>query len=97
MIAINGTLDEKTASAIAERFVEVVIALDADDAALAALEDKSNVRVLTAPLPSNQDPDYRRVEGGLLTQDRDQEGDGSWEVVSDRHPTDDETDALRFA
>ncbi len=96
VIAINGRLDEPTAAAISERFVEVVVCLEATPEALETLSPKANVRVLTAPLPSADDVDYRRVEGGFLSQDRDHESP-SWEVVSDREPTDDEMAGLRFA
>ena len=97
VIGINGTLDRATAEAIAERFVEVVIAIDIDDDALGVLAAKANARVFTAPIPSTGDADYRRIDGGLLAQDRDVEGSGEWKVVSDRVPSDAEMMSLRFA
>ena len=97
VIAINGELDEKTAHALADRFVEVVVARSIHETALAALAPKKNVRVLSAPLPSADDSDYRRIEGGFLVQDRDRVELEGWKTVSQREPSPEELEALRFA
>ena len=97
VVAINGPLDEETAREIASRFVEVVIAISVDAAALDLLSAKKSLRVLTAPAPSIDDLDYRRVGEGFLVQARDQASFDDWEVVSKRVPTDDEMSSLRFA
>ena len=97
VVAINGTLNSETASAIAERFVEVVVALDVHRDALRILEAKKNLRVLSAPVPSVRGRDYRRVDGGLLTQARDEVELGSWEVMSERQPTAEEFSEMQFA
>jgi phosphoribosylaminoimidazolecarboxamide formyltransferase/IMP cyclohydrolase len=97
VIGIHGTLDLATATQIASRFVEVVVALAVDDAALDVLAAKQSVRVLTAPLPTPDGKDIKRVEGGFLFQDRDVVKDTEWDVVSDRQPTSEEVTALRFA
>ncbi|MGH3650204.1 MAG: bifunctional phosphoribosylaminoimidazolecarboxamide formyltransferase/IMP cyclohydrolase [Acidimicrobiia bacterium] len=96
VVAVNGELDEKTARALADRFVEVVIAREVTEDALGALASKKNVRLLTASPASSDDPDYRRVEAGLLAQERDRVELDGWEVVSSRGPTEDEMEALRF-
>jgi len=97
VIAVNGELDHETASALAERFVEVVVSRTVSQAALEVLAAKKNVRVVTAPLPSSTDIDYRRIEGGFLSQERDSVDMDGWETVSERQPTDAEMEALRFA
>ncbi|MEZ5569730.1 MAG: bifunctional phosphoribosylaminoimidazolecarboxamide formyltransferase/IMP cyclohydrolase [Halioglobus sp.] len=74
IIAFNRPLDAATAKAIVERqFVEVIIAPAADEDAAAVVAEKKNVRLLvcgdwSAALPAL---DYKRVNGGLLVQDRD--------------------------
>ena len=74
IIAFNRELDAATAAAIVERqFVEVIIAPSISDEAAAAVAEKKNVRLLAcgewgAAVPSL---DYKRVNGGLLVQDRD--------------------------
>ncbi len=97
VVAINGALDEETAATLADRFIEVVVALDASDEALAALAGKKNLRVLTAPPPSPGGIDYRRIEGGLLAQDRDEVTVGDWQVVSKRSPSPEESADLQIA
>ena len=97
VIAVNGTLDSATADAVAPLFVEVVIARAVDDAALEALAGKKNLRVLSAPEPTSGGDDYRRVDGGFLSQTRDVVESGAWEVVSERSPTSEEMGALEFA
>ncbi|HEX6300837.1 MAG TPA: bifunctional phosphoribosylaminoimidazolecarboxamide formyltransferase/IMP cyclohydrolase [Acidimicrobiia bacterium] len=97
VIAINGEFDEKSASALADRFVEVVVARSASEAALGVMAAKKNVRVLTAPLPSTDDADFRRIEGGFLVQERDRVELGGWETMSEREPSGEELASLRFA
>ena len=97
VVAINGVIDEKTARAISERFVEVVVARSADLSALEVLSDKANLRVLTARLPHGLDHDYRRIEDGFVSQERDLIESEAWQIVSKRRPSDEEVRALDFA
>ncbi len=74
IIAFNRELDAATARAIVDsQFVEVIIAPSASAAAIAAVADKKNVRLLVCGTWSAPGPafDYKRVNGGLLVQDRD--------------------------
>ncbi|MEK7322770.1 MAG: bifunctional phosphoribosylaminoimidazolecarboxamide formyltransferase/IMP cyclohydrolase [Pseudomonadota bacterium] len=103
IIAFNQTLDAATARAIVERqFVEVIIAPAVADDALAILAAKKNVRVLSCGAWSRQPAaglDYKRVNGGLLIQDRDigmVSGD-DLKIVTQRAPTTDELRDLLFA
>ncbi len=75
IIAVNRELDAATARAIVSRqFVEVIIAPRISDAALAIAAEKKNIRLLACgewqPQPKRA-LDYKRVNGGLLVQDRD--------------------------
>ncbi|RPI21509.1 MAG: bifunctional phosphoribosylaminoimidazolecarboxamide formyltransferase/IMP cyclohydrolase PurH, partial [Actinobacteria bacterium] len=97
VIAINAALDEATAAAIAPRFVEVVVAPEVDERAVAALAAKENVRVLVAVPPHGLDLDLRRIEDGLLAQVRDQIDPSGWRVVTQRQPSPAEMDDMRFA
>ncbi len=72
IIAFNRSVDAATAEAVAQQFVEVVIAPDYSPEALRAFSAKPNVRVLTVPLsPSANNYDLKRVGGGLLVQTPD--------------------------
>lgn len=74
IIAFNRELDATTAAAICERqFVEVIIAPSVSAKAAEAVAGKKNVRLLACGEWSGSVPalDYKRVNGGLLVQDRD--------------------------
>lgn len=73
IIAFNRELDEKTASKVAEPFMEVIIAPSYAPKALEILQAKKNLRLLELPLNYNQDVQVRTVEGGLVVQDSDLE------------------------
>ncbi|MBD1564550.1 bifunctional phosphoribosylaminoimidazolecarboxamide formyltransferase/IMP cyclohydrolase [Vibrio sp. S12_S33] len=100
IIAFNRELDAQTAAAIVERqFVEVIIAPSVSAEAVEVVAAKKNVRLLECGQWSTKTTgfDVKRVNGGLLMQDRDQ-GMVSAEdlkVVSKRQPTAEELkDAL---
>lgn len=103
IIAFNRELDAATASAICEKqFVEVIIAPSVSAEAVEAVAAKKNVRLLECGSWGDQRPqdfDYKRVNGGLLIQDRDngmvEEKD--LKVVSERVPSDDEMSDMLFA
>jgi phosphoribosylaminoimidazolecarboxamide formyltransferase/IMP cyclohydrolase len=72
VVAVNGTVTQAMAEAIADVFTEVVAAPAFDDAALEVLTRKKNLRLLR--VPSGDHPDVvetRVISGGLLVQDRD--------------------------
>lgn len=92
IIAFNRELDEATAQAIVSRqFVEVIIAPSATEAALKITASKQNVRVLTCGQWQQRQTglDFKRVNGGLLVQDRDlgMVNESHLRVVSQRQPT----------
>lgn len=102
IIAFNRELDAATATAICERqFVEVIIAPSISAEAAAAVSAKKNVRLLECGEwgSAKQDFDYKRVNGGLLVQDRDQGmvSKDDLKVVTKRQPTDAELNDLLFA
>lgn len=102
IIAFNRELDGATAATICERqFVEVIIAPSVSDEAAAVVAAKKNVRLLqcgqwSAPAPAM---DYKRVNGGLLVQDRDlgMISAADLEVVSKVQPSEQQLNDLMFA
>lgn len=102
IIAFNRPLDAETASAIVERqFVEVIIAPSAASDALAVVAQKKNVRLLVCDEWDKQTPalDYKRVNGGLLVQDRDlgMVTADDLNVVTSVQPTKEQLQDLLFA
>ncbi|HLT64258.1 MAG TPA: bifunctional phosphoribosylaminoimidazolecarboxamide formyltransferase/IMP cyclohydrolase, partial [Pseudohongiella sp.] len=85
-----------------QQFSEVIIAPTVSKAALEVFAAKPNVRVLACgqwPEKPLAAWDYKRVNGGLLVQDRDihQISRSDLTVVSKRQPTEQEISDLMFA
>jgi phosphoribosylaminoimidazolecarboxamide formyltransferase/IMP cyclohydrolase len=103
IIAFNRPLDAQTAKAIIERqFVEVIIAPEIAEDAKPILATKGNVRVLacgTWDARQTIELDFKRVNGGLLVQDRDLGvvTANDLKVVTHRQPTEKELQDLLFA
>jgi phosphoribosylaminoimidazolecarboxamide formyltransferase/IMP cyclohydrolase len=103
IIAFNRELDATTAAAICDKqFVEVIIAPSIAEEAKAVVSAKKNVRLLECGNWSDQRPqdfDYKRVNGGLLIQDRDNGmiSADDLEVVSERVPSEQEMKDMLFA
>ncbi len=102
VICLNRPVDGALAQALVQQFVEVLFAPGYDDAALATLASKPNLRILQddeqRPLHLAE-PDVKQVVGGLLVQDRDLDTQERAEmtVATQRQPTDAEWSELLFA
>lgn len=128
ILAINGTVDEATATEINKIFIEIVMAPDYTPKALEILKSKKNIRLLQIEdISAKREStayDMKKVYGGLLVQQYDEslirnEDEGLFTrkaavettvlpggkqktvyglgVVTDRAPTAEETEALKFA
>ncbi len=102
IIAFNRELDAATAQAIVDRqFVEVIIAPTISDEAVAVVAAKKNVRLLACGDWQGQlteGYDFKRVNGGLLVQDRDfgMVEQQDLEVVTKVKPTEQQLKDLMF-
>ncbi len=101
IIAFNRELDAQTAEAIVSRqFVEVIIAPSISAQAAEIVSTKPNVRLLACGQWDRQTTglDYKRVNGGLLLQDRDQGkvASNDLKVVTKRQPSAEEMRDLQF-
>ncbi|WP_230056183.1 bifunctional phosphoribosylaminoimidazolecarboxamide formyltransferase/IMP cyclohydrolase [Campylobacter suis] len=76
VVAINGTLDKALAEKINEIYVEVIIAANVTDEALAVFEAKKRIKIFTQDnkflLRSNDKFDFKRIDGGFVYQERDE-------------------------
>ena len=100
IIALNRAIDEETARAITGIFTEVVIAPDADEAALRLFAGKKNLRLLLTgalPDPARGGLAIKSIAGGWLVQGRDNGALGELRVVTQRQPTAQELADCRFA
>jgi phosphoribosylaminoimidazolecarboxamide formyltransferase/IMP cyclohydrolase len=102
IIAFNRSLDEATAKAIIDRqFVEVIIAPVIESNAKNILSSKPNVRVLECGDLSKSNPvfDYKKINGGMLVQDKDlgEISKSDIQIVTKLKPTEDQINDLLFA
>src|SRR5205085_611987 len=102
IIAFNRAVDDETATAMAELFVEAIAAPDYSAGALETLSRKRNLRVMRvgdAGAVAGPTLELRRVSGGLLVQERDAGRITAEELraVTERTPTLDELRDLLFA
>jgi len=102
IVAVNTKLEARTAEELAKLFLEVVIAPDAEPAALEIFARRRNVRVLlagTLPDPNSAGMTLKSVSGGYLFQTRDNGhiDKADLKVVTKRAPTGQELNDLLFA
>ena len=99
IVAVNRMVTAEMAEAMADVFTEVLIASEYEEAALALLGKKKNLRVLKAPQPEAADLEIRTLGGAALVQTPDTVtmDRSSWEVVTERAPSDDQWADLELA
>lgn len=100
IVALNQEIDEETAIALTETFLECVVAPGCDTTARPILARKKNLRVLVLPdLLSGPSATVRAIAGGFLTQTTDDVRDDvtQWQIVTERQPDSAELAELLFA
>src|SRR5206468_9325080 len=106
IVALSHPVDAATGAALAETFLEAVIAPGFEQGALDALKAKKSLRLLEVPLlgePRHQwtfEPsEVRSIAGGLLVQTRDlaESEPRGWRTMTKRAPTAGELESLAFA
>ena len=99
IVAVNRPVTAAMAETMADVFTEVLIAPDYDEAALALLARKKNLRVLHAPPPESSDLEIRTLGGAALVQTPDTVtmDRSTWQVVTERAPTDHQWADLELA
>jgi phosphoribosylaminoimidazolecarboxamide formyltransferase / IMP cyclohydrolase len=101
VIAVNGPVDGRLAAAMADLFVEVLLAPGFDDEALRRFAAKKNLRLIECPpyRPAAGEIELRAIAGGFLAQPPDAFPDDSaaWTSPTRRGPSAEERRALDFA
>ncbi|HET6406235.1 MAG TPA: bifunctional phosphoribosylaminoimidazolecarboxamide formyltransferase/IMP cyclohydrolase [Candidatus Thermoplasmatota archaeon] len=103
VIAFNREVDEETAEAIGDLFLEVIVAPSFSAAALERLMRKKNLRLVEVRGLQTRGRwgglQYRSVVGGLVVQERDilEPNIKNWKVVTRREPTSMELRSMLFA
>lgn len=102
VIVMNRPLDEATARVICEIFTDIIIAPDYEPEARALLKKKGRriVQMNESYQAVKKDPVVRAIPGGVLVMDRDADtlglDDLENKVVTERVPTEEELEAMRF-
>ena len=102
VVVFNRPIDKALAEKLNENFVELVFAPGYDEGALEILTDKPNVRIIEDAerrLGNIGERDMRRVVGGLLLQDRDNDLQerSTMEVAGKHKPTEQQWGDMLFA
>jgi phosphoribosylaminoimidazolecarboxamide formyltransferase/IMP cyclohydrolase len=101
IVATNQIIDEPTAEAMKNVFLEIILAPKFTEKALEILSAKKNIRLMTFEISrKNEDKNVMlSVNGGLLVQDADYATiqDYEFNVVTEKTPTEAEMNDLLFA
>ena len=101
VIAVNRPADGALAAALADLFVEVLLAPGFDAEARERFAAKKNLRLIEAPVyrPSAGDVELRALDGGFLAQPPDAlpDDEAAWTSPTRRAPTAEERRALQLA
>jgi len=102
IVAFNRTVNEASANAMRQIFYEIVVAPEFDPNALEILKKKRDLRILAVGDSRESSlikREVRQVLGGVLVQTSDSivEDAEAWNVVTNRHPTQEELTDLLFA
>lgn len=103
IVALNREVDEEVAKELAKIFLEIIIAPEFSKEALDILTQKKNIRLMRLPEAAQPNDkgmlDMKKVAGGLLVQQLDTEifDEGELRCVTERKPTDDELEQMKFA
>lgn len=97
IIGSNREFDGKSAAIVADMFLEVIVAPSFSREALAVLQKKKNLRLVTTARESN-DMEFRSAAGGILGQAPDKISSRStWRVATTTKPNEADLEELQFA
>lgn len=98
VVSLNRVVDLDTAKELASSFVEVILAPDFDDKALAVLTQKKSLRLMRVGRQDATTEERRQIGGGFLVQDKDlyRIRPEELKTVTRRSPAPEELKALLF-
>jgi phosphoribosylaminoimidazolecarboxamide formyltransferase/IMP cyclohydrolase len=82
IVACNTKVNAAVAAKLDELYLEIVIAPDYEDAALAILRQKKNLRIIRASRAPKNNLESVSVDGGLLVQEVNRQMLEKWDVVT---------------
>ena len=100
IVALNQPLDQETAEALTQTFLECVVAPECTAQAQEILAKKTKLRVLILPdLKGGPQQTLKAIAGGFLVQASDAvtESNQEWQIVTQKQPTPEQMQELLFA
>lgn len=97
IVAVNYKVDRATAEELNKTFLEIVMAPDFDEEALAVLRQKKNLRIIKIKNPVADQQVWVKIDGGMLVQNADNQFSEDIRVVTETQPTEAQREALLFA
>ena len=101
IVVSNTEITEKIATEMKDIFLEVIVAPSYEKNALDILKSKKNVRILQLKNIRKKQPvnsyDIKKINGGMIIQTIDSEILNSYEVVTERKPSEKELEDMLFA
>lgn len=96
IVAFNKTVDKSTAEELIKTFLEIVIAPEFEEEALAILYTKKNLRVISCNIKPQGKLEFTSVDGGILVQNKDDKLIDELKYVTDKTPREEELKDLLF-
>ncbi|MCM8785825.1 MAG: bifunctional phosphoribosylaminoimidazolecarboxamide formyltransferase/IMP cyclohydrolase [Candidatus Omnitrophica bacterium] len=96
IVGFNRKVDRKLAEILIKRFYEIIVAPDYEKDALEIFKKRDDLRVIKCPEKIRYDYDFRTISDGFLVQTPDDIDYEKFEVVTEKKPTEDEIEALKF-
>jgi len=98
IVGMNFKIDSKTANALNENFLEIVLATDFDLDALEILRKKKNLRIIKIKNAISDNKTWVKIDGGMLLQTTDNcFSEENLKIVTEIHPTEEQKNALIFS
>lgn len=97
IIGMNFKVDLATAEELNKTFLEIVMAPDFDEDAIAFLKTKKNLRIIKIKNSVSDSQAWVKIDGGMLVQDNDNQFSEDIKVVTEKKPTGEQEKALIFA
>ncbi|MDR2494951.1 MAG: bifunctional phosphoribosylaminoimidazolecarboxamide formyltransferase/IMP cyclohydrolase [Spirochaetaceae bacterium] len=96
IVACNVPVDKAAALEFSDLFLEIIIAPDFEDDALAVLREKSDLRIIRTRRAPRETYECVSVDGGLLVQEADHRLLSSWNVPTRVKPADADVQDMLF-
>ena len=97
IIGMNYKVDAATAEELNKTFLEIVMATDFDDDALAILRKKKNLRIIKIKNAVSDKQVWVKIDGGMLVQNADDQFSEDIKLMTETAPTEEQRKALLFS